>query len=136
MNSTDFVMILIAFGIVIILYGVYLTVAVYKKSNFAVFWYPFMNDEYDREWDKKMLELLASDHKMVRGEDIETVRMYTVKWGDTHVWIRNWPYSSFTTYDNVVYRVKIRPSRLTMFKLAKRFERDLGFPIHSIHSNA
>ena len=58
---------------------------------------------YSREWDNRLLELMA-EHKFVRTGD------HTATLGGLCVWVANHPYGSFTPYRP---KLEIRASRAT-----------------------
>lgn len=104
------------------------------KNKFAVLYYPWQNYKFDSTFNEEMKTFLKSDCKIVLGES--TVGgVYHAKVGFTNVWVRNWPYACFTK-DRWDSMTTLRPSRLTMYKLAKRFKEDTGINIYDLDKGA
>ena len=74
------------------------------------FW--LMNHRYDKDWDNEF-NMLLDEHTFSNIGD------YTSKLGDTEIWITNYPFACFRKR-----YVNKRPSRLTILRAKKQFDRD------------
>jgi len=70
-----------------------------------------MNYPYDKDWDVEFNRLL-DEHTFSNIDD------YTSKLGDTEIWVTNYPYACFRN------KLNKRPSRLTILRAKKQFDRD------------
>lgn len=89
--------------------------------------YWIMNDSYNKEWDKKLNELMK-EHKFIR-------EGYSSKLGDYSMWTENHPYASFIPQS---YRMTMpnwqitptgvgrgRPSRVTIIRARRKWKMDI-----------
>jgi len=79
-----------------------------------------MNRQYDKDWDVEFNRLLDEHTFSGIGE-------CTAKLGDTKIWITNYPYASFSLprpFLSPSFVSSSRPSRLTILRAKKQFDRD------------
>lgn len=104
-----------------------------NRTSLAVLYHPFQYCEFDSAFNDEMKEFLKSDCKIVV-DNSTAFGVFTAKFGFADVWVRNWPYACFTkdtgSWGN---SITIRPSRLTMYKMAKRFKKDTGINIYELN---
>jgi hypothetical protein len=84
------------------------------------------NNKFDSEWDKLLNELLDSGEPIVLcyPDDPE---QYTCRIGNVRIWLRNFPYASFSGYNAYgSYGLK-SPSKKTAARLITRLEKDLNW---------
>jgi len=81
-------------------------------------WWIMVN-KYDKDWDKKINELLDK-HKF---EAPEYDNGLSYKLGNHHIWLGSYPFSY--GLQNRAYHVGDRPSRYTIWKIRKRVKLDL-----------
>lgn len=86
--------------------------------------YPY-NKEYN-DWCKEQLE---------NNTNFDFCGSYRVRYGGKELWIENHPYASFTLYGNSLFK-EHRPSRYTIYRLHKEYQRQLGlYEVHKQLSN-
>ena len=76
-----------------------------------------MHCQYDKDWDVEFNRLLDEHTFSGIGE-------CTAKLGDTKIWITNHPYASFCPSSLPPIDSSSRPSRLTILRAKKQFDRD------------
>jgi len=74
------------------------------------FW--IMNNPYNKEYDKKLNEMLDK-------YELEDVGRYTGKLGNKTLWLSNYPYSYGTLYEESLYG-GMRASRMTILRLREK----------------
>ena len=84
------------------------------------FW--IMNYPFDKAWDRKFIKLM-SDYKFT------DINYYYAKLGNMRLGIQNYPYASFTLYDEkennpFKKRLTVRPSRWTIYQARQKLRRD------------
>ena len=76
-----------------------------------------MRCQYDKDWDVEFNRLLDEHTFSGIGE-------CTAKLGDTKIWVANHPYTSFSPSSLPPIDSSSRPSRLTILRAKKQFDRD------------
>jgi hypothetical protein len=84
------------------------------------------NTKFDSEWDKQLNELLDSGEPIVfcYPDDPEQC---TCRIGHVRIWLRNFPYASFSRYYTYGTDEPKSPSKKTAAKLINRLEKDLNW---------
>lgn len=101
--------------------------------------YWLMNNDYDREWDKKLNSLMEEFDFETYSKEINLggtnlklrESLYEAKLGETVIWIENHPYASFIEResDNLFgfsnFKKQGRPSKLTIYRAHKKWKKDI-----------
>ena len=83
------------------------------------FWLILNDYQFNQAFDDSLNQLLDIGNKF------EVLSEYTAKLGGYELWIKNYPYSCFTTKlevrlsNGVIITKKVRPSRRTIYRLYK-----------------
>lgn len=77
----------------------------------TAFW--LMNEPFNKEWDKKLNELLDKHEFTEKSK-------YTAKLGNYTIWIKNYPYSCFMPYSESEGTAPFRASRLTILRCKEK----------------
>lgn len=93
--------------------------------------YWIMNEKYNHQWDLLINKLAGSNKFIVDERDILLNNtIYTCRLGNETIWLSNYPYSCFTSYnDNTSTKGSVRPSRYTIYKLAIKLKKDIGIDL-------
>jgi hypothetical protein len=85
--------------------------------------YWIMNNDYDREWDNELLEMM---------ENPEIVDSFYIRLNGKLLWITNWPYASLTSknkkrsWRDSGSSETCRPSRATLMRFQEIMDRKFG----------